>query len=113
MRAASLPTTYHILALGDEIPDYLEAQIGKSFAQFREHLLCGFAPMQLTMHGIGDYEVICAELIDDLWITFVPVFSKPSGYYGFVILLFREAWHYFRCWRNAFANWVFTRSQRG
>ena len=43
--------------------------------------------MQLAVQTMGEYEVICAELIDDLCIPFVPVFSKLSGYYGFVILI--------------------------
>jgi hypothetical protein len=39
-----------------------------------------FAATQLAMQTEGKYEIICAKLIDDLCIPFVPAFSKPSGH---------------------------------
>ena len=38
-----------------------------------------FAAMQLPVQTVGKYEV-CAKLIDDLCIPFVPTFSKTSGH---------------------------------
>ena len=67
--------------------------------------------MQLAMQTIGEYEVICAEPIDDVH-SLVPVFRKPSGHYGFVILIC-EMPTLLSCFRNIFTNSVVTRGQRG
>ena len=67
--------------------------------------------MQLPVQTVGKYEVICAKLIDDLCIPFVPAFSKTSGH-CFVIYFCEMPGVYIRCCRNAFTNWVSTRGQR-
>jgi len=67
--------------------------------------------MRLPVQTVGKYEVICAKLIDDLCIPFVPAFSKTSRH-CFVIYFCEMPG--IRCWRNAFTNWgSHPRSTRG
>ena len=50
--------------------------------EFGEHFLDRFAAVQLSVHGVIEYEVVHAEFIDDRHISLPPVFRKTADHHS-------------------------------
>ena len=86
MRAATLPTTNHIVAFGDEVSDTPEVEVGKRFAEPHDEVPYVLVSATRRMQGILKKHIRCSEFLDDLGIPRIaPEPLEPATYNGFVI----------------------------
>src|SRR5271157_4841723 len=86
VRAATLPTTNHIVAFGDEVGSTPEVEVGKRLAEPHDEVPYVLASATRRIQGILKKHVLCSEFVDDLGVPRIaPEPLEPAAYNGFVI----------------------------
>src|SRR5271168_2700678 len=86
VRAATLPTTNHIVAFGDEVGSTREVEVGKRLAEPHNEVPYVLASATWRMQGILKKHILCSEFVDDLGVPRIgPEPFEPAAYNGFVI----------------------------
>src|SRR5262245_12701294 len=93
MGAAAVPTTDHIVALGDEVRRAPEVEIRERLAELgHERLHLRAAPAR-RMQGILQEDIGCAELVDDGGVPRIaPELREPAADDRLVLLFLRHGY---------------------
>jgi hypothetical protein len=86
VRAATLPTTNHIVAFGNEVGGTPEVEVRKRLAEPHDEVPYVVAAATRRMQGILKKHILCSEFVDDLGIPRIgPEALEPTAYNGLVI----------------------------
>src|ERR687892_2447170 len=86
MRAAALPPTDDVVALGDEVGRSVEAQVRERGTEPPRELAHFVPAAARRVHGVLEADVGSGELVDDVWVVFgAPELCKPAPDDGLVV----------------------------